>query len=150
MTPMLELRLALGDALSADTTTLAPAVNANKIALVMADFVPSEGLVAGDLSLATFDGGDPIAGATGAQLVGVDPVTGQQVIDIKEPLGGWRWEVTGATDLPQTIYGFALLDSTLATLFAVEHFDEPITLNAEGQFIEVPYARLTFVLAPIV
>lgn len=149
MLPMVDLRLALGDTLAADTTTLAPAVNGNKVALIAAAFTPNEDLVVGDLTFATFTGSTPLVCGTGTQPVGIDPNTGQQVISIKEPAGGFRWECTADPSPAENIFGFALTDNAGATLFAVEAFDAPITISASGQFIEIPFARLTFVLQPM-
>lgn len=149
MLPMKDVRLQLGELLAADPTTLAPAGAANKIALIMAAFTPDEVLVVGDLTLATFDGSTPIAGATGTQQVGNDPATGQQIITNKEPLGGWRWETTGLTNLPQTIYGWALLDTALAVLLGVELLPTPVALTEIGQEINIGTAKLTVVEQPM-
>jgi hypothetical protein len=135
--------------LAADTTTLAPAVTANKISLIKAPFTPSENLVIGDLTLADFATSTAIAGTLGAQLVGTDPATLDQVITIKDPLGGYRWITTALTNLPQTIYGFALTDSTLATLLAVAVLPAPVTLQEVGQFIDLGSVQLTIVTRPI-
>lgn len=149
MIPMKALRLALGELLGADADTLAPATDANQIALIMAVFTPSENLVVGDLTFADFTGSAPIAGATGAQLVGIDPSTLAQVIQIKPPVGGYRWETTDAVGLPQTIYGFALINDAGDALFAVQQFTTPITLQDAGQFVEIDPVTMTFVQAPI-
>jgi hypothetical protein len=149
MRPNVALRLELGTLLAADPATLAPAVNGNKIALVMQPFVPTEDLIATDLTYATFTGSTPIQGSTGAQLTGVDPATGEQVLTIKAPLGGWRWHTTATTNLPETIYGFALLDSTLASLYAVQLLPTPIALTESGQEIDLGAVTITFVLQPM-
>ncbi len=149
MLPMQALRLALGTALAADPASLAPAALANKIALVMAPFTPTETMIATDLTYATFTGATPLGGVAGTQFTGIDPVTLQQVITVKPPVGGYRWVTGDTVNLPQAIYGFALLDTTLATLFGVQLFDNPISLNAAGQQIELPPVLLTFVQRPI-
>lgn len=149
MLPMLALRLQLGELLAADDTTLAPAGAANKIALIAGPVTPDENLVVGDIDLASFDGSTPIAGATGTQQAGIDPVTGDQIVTIKEPAGGWRWESTGVTNLPQTIYGFALLDATLAELLAIGMLPVPVTITAAGQEINIGTATFRFVASPM-
>jgi hypothetical protein len=149
MLPMKALRLELGTALAADATYLAPAVSANKIALIKTPFVPSETMVAGDVTPADFTGSTALAGSTGAQLVGVDPSTGQQLITIKEPLGGWRWITTNTVNLPQTIYGYGLYDSTLATLLAVALLPAPVALTETGQQVDIGRAAINFVLQPM-
>lgn len=149
MLPMIALRLSLGTDLAADATNLAPAMTANKIALIMEDFAPAETLVAGDLTLANFTGSAGISGAVGAQLTGIDPVTGQQIITIKTPLGGYRWVTTDAVNLPQTIFGFALLKSDLTVLYAVQHLDNPIVLAGAGQEVDLGSVFITLVLQPM-
>jgi hypothetical protein len=149
MLPMKALRLQLGELLAADATTLAPAVSANKIALVKAAFALNENLVAGDLTLATFTGSTPKAGATGAQQAGQDPVTFEQKITVLAPAGGYRWECTAAPGTPETIYGYALLDSTLATLLGAAVFDTPVPIAAVGDFIDLGAVEITFVLQPM-
>lgn len=149
MLPTRTVRQRIGTLLAADASSLAPATDANKIALVQNDFTPNQDLVAANLDLADFDGSTPIAGATGAQQTGLDPVTGQQIITIKDPAGGYRWITTGVTNLPQTIYGFALLSNDLSTLIAMEKLTEPVTLTASGQVINLGSANMTIVSQPV-
>jgi hypothetical protein len=149
MLPMKPIRLALGTLLAAQASTLAPATDPNVLALINAPFTATENLVAGDLSLADFTGSAPIEGVTGTQTTGIDPVTLAQVIEIVPPLGGYRWETTNTVNLPQTIYGYALLSNDLSTLLAVQEFATPITLQAADQFIDADSAILTFVQQPV-
>jgi hypothetical protein len=148
MLPVRSVRLQLGILLAADTTTLAPAT-ANKIALVKAPFVPAEDLALGDLTLADFDGSTPIAGSTGAQPVAIDPATGDQIITIKDPLGAYRWVTSGITNLPQTIYGYALVDNAAAVLLATALLPVPVTLTAAGQQIDLGAVTMVLVQQPI-
>lgn len=149
MLPMLGVRLRLGTLLSADTGTLAPAVLPNKLAVITHPFTASENLSAGDLTLASGGGLDPIAGVAGAQGVGVDPATLEQVIEISPPAGGFRWVTSGGGPYPKTVYGYALLDNTLANLFGVTQLTLPITLSADGQFVEFEPAEMRFVMQPM-
>lgn len=149
MLPVKSVRLQLGELLAADATTLAPATNANKVALIASPFTPSENLVIGDLTLATFTGSTPLAGATGTQQVGVSPSTGDQIITIKDPAGGYRWECTATPTAPETIYGFALMDNAGAVLLAVEAFDTPITISASGEEINLGTVKMTMVADPL-
>jgi hypothetical protein len=148
MLPMKAIRLELGTLLAADVATLAP-VAANKIALIMAPFSLNENLAITDLTLATFATSTPIAGAAGAQAVGVDPATLDQVITIKVPAGGYRWVVTALTNLPQTIYGWALIDTAGATLIAVGQFPTPYLLQDVGQEIDLGNVTIQFVQQPM-
>ena len=131
------LREKAAQLLAADTATLAQAANANVVALVMANFNSSEQLVASAVTLATFDGSTPLAVGLGTQAEGLDPNSADALISLKSPVGGWRWETTGTTNLPQTIYGYVLLDQALTTLLASEKLDTPVTLNAVNQVIEL-------------
>lgn len=135
MLPMKAIRLLIGETLA----TIAPLDQAsalNRVALVSAPFTPDEDLVYADLTLANFDGSTAKTVALGAMQVGMDPVTGEQRITVPDIVGGWRWETTGITNLPQTIYGFALYDSTgPGPLLGVEVLPQPITLQEAGQEI---------------
>jgi hypothetical protein len=72
------------------------------------------------------------------------------VITIVEPLGGWRFVTSDAVNLPQTIYGYALFDSTGGPdLLASQLLPEPITLVAAGQEINLDTVKLTMVLTPL-
>lgn len=123
--------------LAADATTLAPAADANVIALVMNEISPGESLVFGDLTLATFDGSTPIAVGLGTQPTGENPFTAAEVISLKQPVGGFRWETTGVTNLPQTIFGYALLNQAMDAVLATELLDTPVTLTAVDQVIDI-------------
>ncbi len=147
--PMRAVRLQLGELLAADSTTLAPGVSANKIALIAAAFNLNEALVIGDLTLASFTGSAPKAGTTGAQGVGTDPMTGEQLITILAPAGGWRFVCTVAPGAPQTIYGFCLTDNAGATLLAAEQLPSPITIASVGDEIDLGAVAMTFVLRPL-
>lgn len=149
MLPMKPLRLALGTLLAAQSTTLAPAVDANKIALVKNDVTPVETLAIGDLELANFTGSTPIAGSTGAQQTGIDPITGQQRITIKDPVGGYRWVTGDAVGLPQTIFGYALINNAGDTLLGYGLLPEAVELQAAGEEINLGSVTMTFVAEPL-
>lgn len=129
------LREKMAQLLAADVATLAPAADANIVALVKAIFTPTEATVVGELDLADFDGSTPLACGTGTQPEGLDPLTADALITLKSPVGGWRWETTGVTNLPQTIYGFALLNDDGTVLLACERLTTPIVLNAVNQVL---------------
>jgi hypothetical protein len=148
MLPMRAIRLALGELLAADVPTLAPAA-ANKIALITTPIAVSENVVFGDLHLATFTGSTPKSGINGAQQAGLNPLTGDQVITILAPAGGWRWEATVAPSPPQTVYGFALVDDGLAVLWGLQLLLVPITIATVGDFVDAGSVQMTFVLQPL-
>jgi hypothetical protein len=148
MLPMSALRFSLGDGLAANVTYLAPVV-ANEIALIGADFTPSEDLVTSDLTLVSGNGLSPIPGVSGAQLGGISPITQEQVITIKAPAGGWRWLTTTPFVGPVNVFGFALTKTAGGLLLAVQKFDAPIAFTAAGQFLDLGDVEITFVLQPM-
>jgi len=149
MLPMKTVRLQLGELLAADATTLAPAADENTIALIAAPFTESEILLPGDLTLATFTGSAPKAGVAGAQQAGIDPTTGDQVITILAPVGGYRFECTAAPAEPETIYGYALMNDDQTLLFAVKALPVPVTIEAVADFIDLGAITMTIVAQPI-
>ncbi len=149
MLPTLAVRLQLGNLLAADTTTLAPAASANKIALIKEPFNYDENQTASSLTFADFTGATPIAGETGSQATGIDPTTLDQIITILDPVGGYRWITGDAVNLPQTIYGAALTDNAGTTLLALLQLNPPILLQEAGQQIDLGTVTMTLNPQPI-
>ena len=80
----------------------------------------------------------------------LDPITNEQVITLKAgTTGGWRWVTSGGLDTPITVYGYALTDSTGATLLAAQKLPNPTTVQADGYQIELDPIQMNLVLAPI-
>jgi hypothetical protein len=147
--PTLALRLQLGTLLAADATTLAPVSNANKVALVNMAFTPNENMLIGALSFATFTGSTPLAGAAGAQGVGIDPATGDQIVTVLAPAGGWRWTCTAAPVSAETIYGYALTDHGGTTLLGTALLTPPISITEVGDLVDLGAVEITFVAQPM-
>jgi hypothetical protein len=140
----------LATLLAADATTLAPAMDANEIALVTnSDFTPSPLTVIGDVTLAAGNGLDAIVGAAGAQLVGSDPATGQKIITIKEPAGGWHWALTMDLVSPLIIYGFCLTSTGGAAYLAGQLLPAPITVQFTGDTIDIGIAAMRLPNSPL-
>lgn len=135
MTPSQLIFERFGVLLAADTTTLAPAADPPAVMLVKDVFTPSLTLIPADLVEADFDGYAQIAAPVGAQQQTLDPNTGDSLVRMKPPAGGWFWETTGITNLPQTIYGFALINDAQTAIYGSELFDEPFVLTATNQQI---------------
>lgn len=142
---------ALATLLSTNVATLNPAGGAEvKLVLLAADFVEDPTLILmSSLTEATFDGYAAKASGAGAPPVNVDPLTGEQIITIKEPAGGWHFACTGVTGLPQQIFGYAVVDQSKTNVYALKRFDDPITIAAVGHFVEVGAVTLRFVTQPI-
>lgn len=140
---------AMAALLGADTGTLAAGTPFVEVALVKAPFTPGPDLVLADLTLADFDGYAALHAASAATQVFKDPATGENIIQVREPAGGWHWATTGVTNLPQTIHGFALLDPTGATVYGAELLDAPVVLTASGQGVDIPEARFRLNAQPL-
>jgi hypothetical protein len=130
--------------LAADSATLAPAALACHVKLIKAPFTPNPNTVVGDFTYADFATSTQLSSTVGAQLTGVDPLTLDRFVEMKSPALGWRWAVTATTNLPQTIYGFCLLDNANAVVYGSALFETPITLTAVGQVIEIDTLKFTF------
>jgi hypothetical protein len=148
MLPSKALRESLGTLLASDTSGLANATP-NKVALFVNSITPNENILMSALTLASFTGSSPKTGTAGDQGVANDPVTGDQVITILAPAGGWRWVCTADPISPQTVFGFVLTDATLATMIAIALLPAPVTISHAGQQIDLGALEITFVLQPM-
>lgn len=137
MKPVKALAATLSTLLAADTTILANA-SALKVGLITQEFTPSIDRVIGDLTIASGNGLDPLAGVAGAQNESVDAGTGELIVEIKPPAGGFRWETSGGFVGPKTVYGFALTNNAGSTLYGTETLAEPIELTADNQAVSAP------------
>lgn len=129
--------------LADDATTLANLM-AMKLKLVKAPFVPSPTLDPSTLTIADFGGYADLSPTAGNQNSFIDPVTGLRVVELVEPAGGWHWQTTSAANLPQTIYGWVLTDSTGAIAYASGLLPAPIPLTLSGQGFDVTGLRFNF------
>lgn len=136
MNPTQEILDAAATLLAADTATL-DAVADVELILFQNNVTPTPATVVGDLTPCTFDGYAAKAKAASAPTVSTDPATGDKLIRIPDPAGGWTWQTTGVTNLPQTVYGYALTDATGADLYGVKLFDTPVVLTGTGQDVVV-------------
>lgn len=137
MIPIRALADQLAELLATNTTALANA-SAVKVGLIVAPFTAAHERVMADLSISAATGLVPIAGTAGAQNASVDPVTGDKLVEIKVPAGGFRWETPGGFTGPVTVYGFALGNNAMTTLWGMHVLTTPQTLDGEGQSITAP------------
>jgi hypothetical protein len=128
---------AMAVSLASDTLLLA-ATPPPQVALVIAPFTPSHGLAIGSLTLASFTGSAPLIAGTGTQQEFVDPLTGNRVVQMLEPLGGWHWQATAGTGLPQAVYGYVLTDTTGLVVYGSALFPSPVIIAAVGQGCDIP------------
>lgn len=117
-----------------------------KIMLFKNNLTPNRTTVFADLVEADFTGYARKACGAGAASGLKNPVTGCWEIRPKEPLGGFEFNTTGTGELPQTIYGYALVASDEDVIFAIGTFETPILLNEVLQVIDVPQPILSFPL----
>jgi len=123
--------------IAADTGTLAPAADKVRVHLIMAEFAPGLQTDFAALTPATFTGSTFKEAGVGTQQMYVDPETGEYVVQLLEPVGGWHWQATDAVNLPQTIYGWAVTDHTDGDTYGSDLFDTPIILTASGQGLNI-------------
>jgi hypothetical protein len=129
--------------LAADPATLAPVANNIFMALVKSPFVPSENLQLSDVTLADFQTSTPLMLTLGTQPEALVPGTFDSIIDLLPPAGGFRWVTTGVLNLPQTIYGYVLLDHAQAVVLASALFPSPVVLTIVGERVDDLKATLT-------
>jgi|SRR5215210_4148944 len=118
------------------------------IALFKNPLTPAPELTFADLVLADFTGYNQLSLSDNIPNFGIDPLSGDYVGTLLPPAGGFRFEVDNtAGNLPQTIYGWALLDTAGTLLLGTELIDPPVTLTAAFQVIDL--GNLTLRIAPL-
>lgn len=141
MKPTRALANTLSTLLAADTTTLANAVGP-KVGVIVADFTPSIDRVMADLTISAAASLAPIAVVFGVQNESIDPVTGELIVELRAPAGGFRWETTGGFVGPVTVYGFAVGNNAMTNLYATEKLAAPVTLLVDNQSVNAPPLQL--------
>lgn len=148
MQPTSLLANSVAPLVKADTTKLAAAA-ACKLHLAQAAFVPALTLLIANLTEATFAGYGALSGAAGVQISFFDPASGNQIVEMQTPGGGWLFLCTGTTGLPQTIYGSYLTDNGNANLYGSQLLPTPLNITASGQAVEIANARFVFPPSPM-
>ncbi len=129
---------------ASDTTQLGHATLPPKVHLVKAPFTPGAGLQIANLTEANFTGATAKACVTGTQQTFVDPLTGQRIVQLREPADGWHWQAGDLLQLPQTIYGFFVTDNAGAVLYGSALLPQPVTLTGIGDGCDIPQVRFAF------
>jgi len=127
----------VADAAVADTV----GINSPDVAvrLIREPFTPAPTLA--DTTAADFGGyGDKGADSP---TWGFDPSTGERVLRATPPAGGWHWETTNTTNLPQTIYGYVWFNTDNDDVFASSLVPTPIVLTDANQVVDIPDPTLT-------
>lgn len=143
MFPVQDFLNTIGTLLGADVAWLAAPTTFVALHLAKAPFTPGPGLDIGDLVEADFDGYAALHAASAATQVFFDPATGNQIVQVREPAGGWHWASSGVTNLPMTIYGAYLTSSDGTDLIATDLFAEPIVMTGTGQGVDWDQVRMT-------
>lgn len=122
----------------------------NKMHLMQNNPAITAATVVGDLTEADY-GGYAAKAATAAAAVFTDPLTGNLIIRIPDPAGGWAFASTGTppANVPQTIYGAYVTDAAGAILLGAVKFADPITITAAGQIIDVDDATWVVANPPV-
>ncbi len=122
-----------------DTTTfLKTAGGLNLVLLIKAPFTPGQDLVIGDLTEADFDDYLPRDVVDGAQPQSLDPATGDSLMTLAAGAVPYLWETGSSFSGTQTIYGYAITDSTKAVLLGSELLPNgPVLLTAPNQSIQI-------------
>ncbi len=134
---------AIATLLAHDTATLANAT-ANHVHLAKAPFTPAPGFDVTTFVEADFIGYAILSPTAGNQLEFLDPVTLLRTIELAAPVGGWHFQTTGITNLPQTIYGWWVTNAADTALYAMGLLGTPVALQASGQGFDLPLLRFAF------
>lgn len=103
-----------------------------KLHLFKTDVQPNQDSEPADFVEADFDGYAAIGFGATDWNTGVEPVSGNLVIEPPPDGVALQWECSGDTDLPQTIYGFYLTNETNDVVYGARRFDVPINLTTPG------------------
>jgi len=114
----------------AATTILGSAAAAPKyLRLFKNDIEPDPTTLIGDITDADFDGYADVAVEEAIATIGIDALTGNRRVVVLQAAGGSVFQVSGGvTNLPQTIYGWALLNNAKTAIVGIERFETPIVL----------------------
>jgi hypothetical protein len=127
--------------LATDATTLAPVALANHVHLIMAPFVPGPGTDFTALTEAVFPGYAAKSAGVGAQQSFNDPATGNRIVQLLEPAGGWHFLCTGDPGVDVTIYGFVVTDNADLVTFGSEIFVPHLVITQAGDAVDIAQVR---------
>lgn len=142
------------DQMTAVGSSLIPGAitRALEVALIIAPFVPSVDLVFADLTLAAGDGLDPLSISVGdGPDAGFDPTTGEGILTVPDPVGGWNWVLTADQTPPVVVYGYALYENggVPAPLKATALLPAPVSLTIIGDQIGIGTVELRLPAQPL-
>lgn len=126
----------IGPLVSADTVALGTA-DGLLVALFKEPFTPSRTTDVGDSVQADFDGSGAIIAGAAPMFESIDPSNGDLLVTIKPPAGGFRWETTGVTHLPMTIYGYMVRNQDDDRVYCSGLLDPPVVLDGVNQEVNL-------------
>lgn len=141
MVPVKAVFNSISDLIAADTAYLGDAA-VKHVHLITEAFVAGDLTDYAALTKATFDGYGAKNAAAGAQLSFTDPADNSRIVELIPPAGGWHWETTGVTNLPQSIVGYGVTDDADALSLGGVALETPIVLTEAGQGIDLPPIRI--------
>lgn len=107
-----------------------------KVVPIIEPYTPALGLTLADLTLATFTGSAPKVQGAEPDLF-TDPATGNIVLHLHDPAGGWLFVCAVAPAATETIYGFALTNAAGSILVAVtEPLNDPVEITEVGDGVD--------------
>jgi len=124
--------------LGADTATVGTvdAPTNCQVMLIKSTFVPGPTTRLADLDEADFDGYAQVACAGAPKPQSNDPSNGDSILTLTPSTGGFTWETTGLTNLPQTIFGYAVIGHG-PEIVGSALITPTVTLNGINQSITV-------------
>lgn len=105
----------------------------NYVSLILSAFTPGDAALLAGFSIPTTGGLAPKVVGAVPPLTSIDPLTGQIVLTMIAPLGGWQWVTTDTVGLNVTVFGFAVRFSGVGAWIACEQLPEPVILTGIGQ-----------------
>jgi len=133
----------LAQLLATDAVTLAPVTDGVVVHLIKEGFTPAPTTVLADLVECDFDGYTPLEAGAGAQQAFTDAGSGNRVVQLLEPVGGWHSETTGLTNLPQTVVGYCVTNNAGTVTYGSALLDQSVSLLGINDGIDIPNVRFT-------
>lgn len=141
MTPSRGFLASIATVVGASAAFLAELTPFVLVTLLKASFTPSLDLDPATVTPADFTGATAKHAASASTQVFLDSATGEYVMQVNEPAGGWHWQATNSTNLPQVIYGYMVTDSAGAVLIGSELFDTPKSIGLVGHGVDIGNVR---------
>lgn len=134
--------------IAGDTANLAAAA-AKHVHLITSPFTPGPLTDFTGLTEATFTGSTALNAASGAQQSFRDAASGQLVVQLIEPVGGWHWKCTVAPGSPEVIVGYCVTDVGDTITYGSALLTTPVTIANVLDSVDLAQVRFTVVPSPL-